>query len=148
MGGIYVWPRRQYAVPEAVKRGIMERGHFAGAGKTAQICRRYSTSTFKTSDEKHSPLPCSLGCSNGHCSKSHELKISPIDPVFKMAHLSYEHQVSPRWSLELAATLASRVARRGIPARRLAGFLEMETVSEHHSFSRVQWLGACRGPKC
>ena len=37
----------------------------------------------------------------GFAQKSHELKISTIDPIFKMAHLSYEYTVSPRWGLEL-----------------------------------------------
>lgn len=69
MGVIYVWHRRQDTVPDVVKRGIMVRAHFADAGKTVQICRRYFTFTFKTSDETHPPVPCPLGCSNGHCSK-------------------------------------------------------------------------------
>lgn len=33
--------------------------------------------------------------------KNHELKISTIEPVFQMAHLSYEYQILPRWGLEL-----------------------------------------------
>ncbi len=32
---------------------------------------------------------------------SHQLKISPIDPLFKMAHLSYEYQPASRSGLEL-----------------------------------------------
>lgn len=35
--------------------------------------------------------------------KSHVLKISTIEPIFKMAHLSYEYHISPQWSLELMA---------------------------------------------
>lgn len=33
--------------------------------------------------------------------KGHELKISVVEPIFQMAHLSYEYQMSPRWGLEL-----------------------------------------------
>jgi len=96
----YVWLGRVVFVKTVTNfREILR-----GTGRMPRFARFFfTTSTDKYLMQNTLLFAALLTAHSVWGQKGHELKISAVEPVFQMAHLSYEYQNSPRWGLELMA---------------------------------------------